>query len=142
MNTNPTRTLIPAIDWNARARARYTDPVVAVARVMECATQRDQLERASYMLSIARNPQNRFDLTREQVPATVVSALESIVAELTSLDLDAPIRALAVRYRELQAQGFAQDEIWGRLESDAAPIGFRYDDSMILESLASKLPRE
>jgi hypothetical protein len=129
-----------SIDWNARARAQYLDPDAAVARVMREPTERHQLSRARDMLAFTRNPQYRFDLLASDIPGSVVSALEAIVARLAPA-IDAAVVALAMRYRDLEGEGFASDEIWGRLDDEAAPLGYRYGDSSILCAIATRAGR-
>jgi len=126
------------IDWNARIREQYTNPVAAVARVMREETELAQLDRARYMISIARNPQGRFDLQSSDVPASVFEALEEIVSSLAPVGqaFGDAVRALAQRFVKLEQQGFASDEIWGQLEEQATPLGFHYGDSQILRAWA------
>lgn len=129
-----------SIDWNARARAQYLDPDAAVARVMREPTERNQVARARYMLSVTRNPRHLFGLLASDIPESVVSALEAIVADRAPT-VDAAVLALAMRYRDLERDGFASDEIWGQLEDEAAPLGFRYGDSSILCAIATRAGR-
>jgi MoxR-like ATPase len=136
-----TETNTPAaatIDWNERARAQYLDPEAAIARVNRETTDRNRVARARYMLTVARNPRNLFDLTAEQIPATVIAALQAIVDTLAPAS-DAAVHALALRHAELEAEGFASDERWNILEDDAAPLGFRYGDSETLRAIARGL---
>jgi len=126
-----------SIDWNARARAQYLDPDAAVARVMREPTERLQLSRARDMLAFARDPQYRFDLLASDIPGSVVVALEAIVARLAP-PIAAAVLALAMRYRDLDSEGFASDEIWSQLEDEAAPLGYRYGDGSILCAIATR----
>jgi hypothetical protein len=66
---------------------------------------------------------------------TCGAALEGIVAELAPAH-DAALRALAIRHRNLELAGYAQDEVWHQLADEAAPLGLRYGDSGFLRSIA------
>jgi hypothetical protein len=123
------------IDWNARIREQYTNPVAAVARVMRETTDRKRLSHARYMLGIARNPQYRFDLLVSDIPESVIAALQGVIADLAHVD--AAVLALALRHRELESQGFAQDEIWNIMEDEASPLDFHYGDSTTLRAVAA-----
>jgi hypothetical protein len=118
-------------DWTSRARSRYLDIEVTRATLAACPNTSYRLGKAGSMLALARNPGFRFDLTPEDIPAEVVALLESTVA-----DARAVLRPFANRMRELQAEGFAMDEIWNILDGEGATEhGLRYGDSTFLLSL-------
>lgn len=123
-------------DWNALCRSRYTEPAAAIAYVLCKLSDHERLSSARGLLSVARDPRNRFGLRPEDINPVVVDVLEAFVAGLSHVD--SAITALALRHRALEAQGFAQDEVWSELEDDASPLGFRYGDSSSLREIADR----
>ena len=121
--------------WVDLCRSRYTDPAAATAYVMRHPTDTGRLSSARRLLSVARRPANRFGLTIADINPAVVGVLEAFVAGLAHVD--AAIVSLALKHRALENEHFAQDEIWGRLEDEAGPLGFRYGDSMHLRAIAA-----
>lgn len=130
VNTMTNTAELTDADWTARARAPYLDARATEARLARCATVRETLTRARWMLQIARNPGFRFGLTREDVPAEVVATL---VAAIEAAEEKA--RPLAVRMREVYAEYLAWDTTWGILDEGARELGFGYGDSALLESV-------
>ncbi len=62
-------------------RAQYTEPSRALARVMAERTPAERLAKARSMLTIARDPQSRFGLSRSDTEA-VIPALEDLIRAL------------------------------------------------------------
>jgi hypothetical protein len=133
--TTPEMTADTRDYWNDLCRSRYTDPAAATAYVMRKTSDSARLTSARSLLSVARDPRNRFGLTRDDINPVVVTVLEAFVAGLSHVD--AATLALALRHRDLEGQGFAQDEVWGQLEDEATPLGFSYGDSSTLRAIAA-----
>jgi hypothetical protein len=118
-------------DWTAKIRAYYTNPSATVARLAECTTTVERLDRARTMLATARNPGFRFGLTNSDIPTEVVIVLEATVSES-----QAALKPFATRMRKLVGQGYAMDETWNKLDdAGAGEHGLRYGHSSLLLSV-------
>jgi hypothetical protein len=123
--------LMTDADWTARCRVPYTNPEATAARLASITLTSERFTRACHMLNIARNPGFRFGLTRSDIPAEVITVLETAVTESR-----AQLLPFAARMRELKSEGFAFDEIWNFLSDEGADEhGLRYGDSLLLLSL-------
>ncbi len=97
-------------DATSIARARYTDPVAAIAQIAHVERLAPRIEQALHMRGIARDPRFRFGLEVSDT-AVVLPAIEDEIARLATL-----ARPIARKVLALRKRGMASDEICNALD--------------------------